>query len=77
MSAGQAGRRASVQNFRIEADVVPNEYRYRTPSFREAAAMRIRGRAHQFWPGKDGAPAVLTLPEDDKSVRPLVVRFKY
>ncbi len=79
MSAGKLADGLSVQNFRIEADVVPNEYRYHMLLVQGGSRDgEFVGRA-QLVLGleKDGAPAVLTLPEDDRSVQPLVVHFKY
>jgi cell division protein FtsB len=79
MSAGKLADGLSVQNFRIEPDVVPNEYRYHMLLVQGGSRDgEFVGKA-QLVLGleKDGAPALLTLHEDDKSVEPLVVRFKY
>jgi hypothetical protein len=79
MSAGKLAEGLSVQNFRIEPDVVPNEYRYHMLLVQGGSRdAEFVGKAQLVLDlEKNGAPAVLTLPEDDKSVQALVVRFKY
>jgi hypothetical protein len=79
MSAGKLADGLSVQNFRVEADTVPNEYRYHMLLVQGGTrGEEFVGKAQLVLNlEKNGAPAVLSLPEDDKSVQPLVVNFKY
>jgi hypothetical protein len=79
MSAGKLAEGLSVQNFRIEADVAPNEYRYHMLLVQGGnRGGEFVGKAQLVLDlEKDGARAVLTVPEDDKSVQAMVVHFKY
>ena len=80
MSSGKVPEGLSVQNFHIERDALPNEYRFHV--------LLVQGglRDHDFvgraqlmlnLQKEDGATGMLTLPEDEKSASPYVVNLKY
>lgn len=79
MSSGKAPEGLTVQNFRIEADALPNEYRFhallvqggpRERDFVGKAQLMVSVR-------KNGATTVLTLPEDEKSAPIFDINLKY
>jgi cell division protein FtsB len=79
MSSGKVPEGLSVQNFHIEPDTLPNEYRFHVLLVQGGLRERdFVGRAQLIVNlQKDGATIVLTLPEDEKSASPYVVNLKY
>ena len=79
MSSGKLPEGVSVQSFRIEADALPNEYRFNVLLVQGGLRERdFVGRAQLMVNlQKDGATTVLTLPEDEKSAPLFAVNLKY
>ena len=79
MSSGKLADGLSVQNFRVEADALPNEYRYHMLLVQGGSREEeFVGKAQLVLNlVKNGAASVLTLPDDDKSSPSLNVNVKY
>lgn len=81
MSGARVPEGLSAQNFRVEPDALPNEYRYYVLLVQGGLRERdFVGRAQlmiTLQKQKDGSTAVLTLPADDKSAPSLDINLKY
>jgi len=79
MPSGGPPNGLSVQNFQVEPDALPNEYRFHALLVQGGQRDRdFIGRAqllitHQ----QEGAPATLIVSDDDKIIPPIDVNFKY
>jgi cell division protein FtsB len=81
MSGTKVPEGLSAQNFRIEPDALPNEYRYNVLLVQGGQRERdFIGKAQlmiTLQKQKDGSTTVLTLPVDDKSAAALDINLKY
>ncbi len=79
MSSGKAPEGLSVQNFRIEPDTLPNEYRFQVLLIQGGAREKdFVGKAQLMVSLlKDGVTTVLTLPDDQKMATGFDVNLKY
>jgi hypothetical protein len=79
MSTGKAPGGLSVQNFRVEADTLPNEYRFQALFVQGGQRDRdFIGRAQLVVNVlKNGANTVLTFPDDEKSASAFDINLKY